>query len=158
MPDQRTHKKEGTGVERVVLFFCALFFIVQVSYGISSTENPIQKKTTLNILPETVLALSALTDENNAVSSDGVNSTDSKLTHAFAPFFFHPVPINFCDKSSLLTIRGIGPVLAESILQTREDSGDFLKPDDLLRVDGIGPGRLKNLQSSFSFSQDHGYK
>ncbi len=144
-------KNEGTGVERLVLCFCVLFFMVQMFHGVLLAETSVSEEFNLTILPEAVLFLSVIPDGMAAANKDNVSLTGSRLNALYTPFFFNPVPINFCDKLSLLSIKGIGPILAENILHSRERLGYFLKAEDLLRVDGIGPVRLKTLQSSFSF-------
>ena len=47
----------------------------------------------------------------------------------------------------LETLPGIGPTLAGAIVEHREREGAFAAVDDLLEVDGIGPGRLERLAS-----------
>jgi competence protein ComEA len=43
-------------------------------------------------------------------------------------------------------IPGIGPVLGERIVCEREQNGPFRDPSDLMRVKGIGPKRLSEIQ------------
>ena len=42
---------------------------------------------------------------------------------------------------------GIGPVLAQRIVDWRTENGPFQTAEDLLQVEGIGPATLENLQS-----------
>ncbi len=71
---------------------------------------------------------------------------------SLTPFFFEPVPVNFCEKDLLVTISGIGPGLAENILRTRQDNGYFQDKFDLLLVSGIGESRMNRFAASLSFS------
>lgn len=48
------------------------------------------------------------------------------------------VDLNTADATTLITLPGIGPVLAERILAYRETRGPFLAPEELLAVPGIG--------------------
>lgn len=57
-----------------------------------------------------------------------------------------PVPINTANQETLQMLPGIGPVLARAIVETRIKTGAFQKPEDLLRVPGIGPKRLASLR------------
>ena len=41
------------------------------------------------------------------------------LPICYYPFFFLPLPINSADKELLMTIKGVGPTLAESIVTHR---------------------------------------
>jgi competence protein ComEA len=51
-----------------------------------------------------------------------------------------PVNINTADELTLSQeINGVGPKLAKSIVEFREQNGAFATIDDLQRVKGIGP-------------------
>ncbi|HIQ36714.1 MAG TPA: helix-hairpin-helix domain-containing protein [Desulfocapsa sulfexigens] len=156
--DFSTHPKEGTGVERVVLFFCVLFFVVQIFSGFSLSNAATRQKSQLRILPENVLSVSFIADSEENHDLNRLELIDSQDTFHFAPFFFQPIPINFCNKSLLMSLRGIGPGLAESILKTRDTIGGFSRPEDLLKINGIGPAKMKKFKSYFSFSKDHDQK
>ena len=51
----------------------------------------------------------------------------------------------------LRNVRGIGFSLAEAIVKVREKRGFYRRPEDLLRVPGIGENRMKNFSDQFSF-------
>ncbi|MGE4357362.1 MAG: ComEA family DNA-binding protein [Candidatus Omnitrophota bacterium] len=53
------------------------------------------------------------------------------------------VNINSANFSELVSIPGIGPVLAESILEYRKKEGPFRNLDQLKNVKGIGEKKLK---------------
>lgn len=55
------------------------------------------------------------------------------------------IDINRAAKSELQMLPGIGPVLAERIIQTR-DKEPFRKIEDLRRVSGIGPTTFEKLK------------
>jgi competence ComEA-like helix-hairpin-helix protein len=67
------------------------------------------------------------------------------LPPAVANVFLEPIPINRAEKEILSTLPGIGPVLAERIIQRREDRGPFISKDELLQITGIGPKKLAQL-------------
>lgn len=67
------------------------------------------------------------------------------LPPAVANIFFQPIPINRANKSILTSLPGIGPALAEKIVQRRTDKGPFRAKDELLRVVGIGPKKYAGL-------------
>lgn len=48
------------------------------------------------------------------------------------------ININTADAKELQELPGIGPVLAERIIQYRMEHGYFARPEDLKRVSGIG--------------------
>ena len=52
------------------------------------------------------------------------------------------VNINTATAEELETVTGIGPVLAQAILDYRAEHGDFQTLDELLEVRGIGSAKL----------------
>ena len=52
------------------------------------------------------------------------------------------VRINQATAGELELLPGIGPVLAETIIEYREANGPFQTEEDLLQVAGIGPAKL----------------
>ncbi len=67
------------------------------------------------------------------------------------PFFFTKLPVNKADKELLMTIKGVGPALAESIIQNRYNHGPFTGENDLIRVKGIGKKRAEYFETVFDF-------
>ncbi len=55
------------------------------------------------------------------------------------------IPINFAGKDELTQLPGVGPALAERIIEEREKNGVFRLPEDLLAVRGIGAATLQRL-------------
>jgi competence protein ComEA len=58
------------------------------------------------------------------------------------------VAINTAGVEELLLLPGVGPVLAERILQHRDRNGLFVEVEDLLDVPGIGEGRLADMRDA----------
>ena len=57
-----------------------------------------------------------------------------------------PLDLNRVTVKDLLLLKGIGPVMAESIVEFRKVHGDFPTVERLLMVEGIGKGRLQALR------------
>ena len=55
------------------------------------------------------------------------------------------VYLNSASQAELESLPGIGPALAERILNYREVIGFFRREDELLDVSGIGPATLENI-------------
>ena len=55
------------------------------------------------------------------------------------------VDINRAGTEELQNLHGVGPVLAQTIVEEREANGDFHYPEDLLNVKGIGRQTLKKI-------------
>ena len=75
-----------------------------------------------------------------------------EIPPALTPFFFMPIPVNLADAHLLETVNGIGPHLAAKIIDERQTGGMFRSRDDLLRVSGLGPKRIQQIEKQLSFT------
>ena len=67
---------------------------------------------------------------------------------------FKPPPavaVNRAEAAELIALPGIGPVLAERILQDRKMHGRFLTLSDLKRVKGVTPKVLEKVKGLVRF-------
>lgn len=55
------------------------------------------------------------------------------------------IPINTATAEELQTLRGIGPVLAQRIVEYRTAHGPFTRAEELLQVEGIGEKTVQEL-------------
>lgn len=58
------------------------------------------------------------------------------------------VPVNSADAEALTALHGIGPSLAQRIIDERELHGPYFYPEDLVHVNGIGPSTMKNFRDA----------
>ena len=56
-----------------------------------------------------------------------------------------PISINTAEKEGFMALPGIGEVLAERILDYRQENGPFSSAEELLNVEGIGKKRLEEI-------------
>lgn len=61
------------------------------------------------------------------------------------------INVNTSDGPGLTHLPGIGPSLAERIIQFRKDNGPFKGLEDLDKVKGIGAGKLEKIRSGVCF-------
>ncbi|NLU71522.1 ComEA family DNA-binding protein [Streptomyces sp. HNM0575] len=57
-----------------------------------------------------------------------------------------PVSLSSATAAQLETLPGVGPVLAQHIVEYREEHGGFTSVDQLKEVDGIGDGRFADIE------------
>ena len=57
-----------------------------------------------------------------------------------------PLNINTATAAQLETLDGIGPVLAQRIVDEREANGPYTGAEDLTRVEGIGQAIVESIQ------------
>lgn len=60
------------------------------------------------------------------------------------------ININTADSSQLQTLTGIGPALAERIIQYREQNGGFAAIEDIKNVSGIGDKTFEKFRDSIT--------
>lgn len=72
------------------------------------------------------------------------------LWFAFAGAALAAVNINTATKEELTTLKGVGEKKAQAIIDYRKKNGDFKSVDDLEKVEGIGPGAMKQLRAQIS--------
>lgn len=54
--------------------------------------------------------------------------------------FAAPVNINTADAAALAeALNGVGPITSKEIVSYREENGSFSSPEELMKVNGIGP-------------------
>jgi len=59
------------------------------------------------------------------------------------------VEINSATHEDLILIPGIGPVLADRIIQYRESKDGFTSIEELKNIKGVGQKKFENLKSGF---------
>ena len=131
------------------MIFCCIALSALLNFKIYGSDRPCsESRSALKLVSrDGVLRLGKTEGPGNKKLND-FGHTPANLT----PFFFQPLPINFAEIELLETINGIGPRLAEEIVRTRDTRGFFTGPDDLRNVPGIGPKRIKQFETQFSFA------
>ncbi len=60
------------------------------------------------------------------------------------------ININTADKDELTKLRGVGPVIADRILEYRTNNGTFENIEDIKKVKGIGPKTFEKMKDSIT--------
>lgn len=84
--------------------------------------------------------------EQLAVGVAGAVAVASPAGGAVGPATGGIVDLNTADLAELDTLPGVGPVLAQAILDYRTDHGRFDSVDQLQQVSGIGPSKFADVK------------
>lgn len=114
-------KKGGTVLLVLTVVFIGFIAGMLVGRNISSNYTTIQ-----------VLAEQAPTQVTSK-TTDSTVRTEQRIN------------INTASAKLLDSLPGIGPVLAQRIIDYRTDNGPFSKTTDISNVEGIGPEKLLNI-------------
>ena len=89
-------------------------------------------------LPSVAVAQTAVAKSTTAVNSGTAQSRQTE-----------PVNVNTADAKTLQRVKGIGPSMAQKIVNARKKGGDFKSSADLSRrVKGLGEKRLAKLKAN----------
>lgn len=98
-------------------------------------------------------ALCLTSGANRAGREDYTVQTERNAEEEVAPMRVL-VNINTATAEELETVTGIGPVLAQAILDYRAEHGDFQTLDELLEVRGIGSAKLDAMRDEITTGGD----
>jgi len=101
-----------------------------------------------------VAALPSAAQQQKATGSNG-SSRSSAAKPSATPS--SPVNINTATQTQIETLPGIGPKVAQRIIEYRQKNGQFKKVEDLMNVKGIGEKSFLKLKPYLTVSEktDH---
>jgi comEA protein len=129
--------------EKAVLLFLSITFIIGA--GISYLRNYHNKK-----------SIQAISFQNNKEVGNNNDDTivktdylkdDSLYALVYAGDSNLIININSASKKELEILSGIGPVLAQRIVDYREKHGGFKTISELLKINGIGPKKFAAIRN-----------
>jgi len=109
----------------------------------------------LPVSEEAVLDSIAADTVDNEIAADNeegakyTKHTREKKPKKKAPAF--PLPINTASNEDLCFIKGVGPSLAQKIIDYREKNGNFHTAKDLEKVPGIGAKKRQAMEEFVRF-------
>jgi competence ComEA-like helix-hairpin-helix protein len=124
-----------TTAERRVLQFLVAGFIIGL--GIKLVRDQVASPTKFDYSAS----------DSAFVALSGTEANDSTSAEP-APDPSGPVHVNRASKAELMSLPGIGEVMAERIILELQENGPFTSANDLGRVRGIGPKRIEQLRPS----------
>lgn len=95
--------------------------------------------------PQNAPAETVQTETQTPIPDPTAPSGDTASTLPTPPSVPEKINVNTADLAQLTTLPGIGPVLAQRILDYREENGPFASLDALTNVEGIGTKRLEGI-------------
>jgi competence protein ComEA len=104
----------------------------------------------MNRLIVTLCVSLVLAAWGQALAAPAAQAPPSAVSVAAQPRQFD---LNLATAEELMTISGIGPVLANAIIAYRQKNGVFRKVDDLLGVAGVGPKNLERFRPYLAVPQ-----
>ena len=126
----------------------------------SQTTAPLLTQIQFTPLPTLIVTTSTTTSTipPTITSATSATTTSSTTTSTFSPT---PAPtsspeqsqkinINTANSQELEKITGIGPVIAQRIVEYREKNGPFQKIEDIKNVNGIGDVKFEKMKNEIT--------
>ncbi|MDH5683296.1 MAG: helix-hairpin-helix domain-containing protein [candidate division WOR-3 bacterium] len=118
--------------EKLVLYFLIISLIIGSGISLNKRQQERQK------LGDIEFEIKQIADTGITIKKRGIRT--GMIRNRF------PVDINHATSKELEVLPGIGPVLAQRIIEERSRVGKFSSPEDLLKVSGIGQKKLAKIR------------
>lgn len=137
-------RQEKFGIVHFVLIALTLAFLGALA-GLAARENGVAAGGTYGVAAED--ASRAGTGDTYSVETERAApaETDGETAR-------EPIDINTAAAEELQELTGIGPALAQAIVDYRAEHGPFRSADELLEVSGIGEAKLGGIRDEITVS------
>lgn len=135
-------RKLFTDKESAAISFLAVTFIIGMGvdfYRDKSAENRLAES-----IPRLLAEDMKFKEAAAMLQSEYDNSLD--ITKLNDDGTLQSIEINRASLHGLTMLPGIGPIIAERIINMRDSNGNFLSVDDLLDIRGIGVNKLNQIK------------
>lgn len=95
------------------------------------------------------IQISALSTQST-ISADIPNTSQTSNSAPSTSQGKDKVNINTADLYELMTLKGIGEIYAQNIIDYRTTNGPFASIEDIMKVEGIGTKRFEDIKNSIT--------
>lgn len=127
--------------EKTVLIFLCLCFIVGA--GISFIRHEREQKNLDAIVVKRIQS-----NTMSQIAIDSINNEDADSSYETLL-----ININTASSKELDALPGIGPALAQRIIDYRQKQGGFKTKEEILKVSGIGPKKFTALKDKITINR-----
>ena len=155
--ETRDKKPEDRQADMIYLLLVFVAFVVAVMVLISIYST---KPINIYVVSETPVQEPSAAALEGAAAAVGSDLTEEPPARSVPEDFFEAaseaglrevlversIDINRADREELEKLPGIGPVLAERIIEYRASYGDFIEIEEIMEVSGIGEGIFSKIR------------
>lgn len=139
--------------ERIAI--CILILALLVGIAVIQIHHRMLSQNPDDLTPEDSIAVSKLAEFTQTLKESPVDSAEAGAIEKL-PYSPFPININKAAAAELEALPGIGPVLAERIINYRQLYGPFTAIDSLINVSGIGKRKLSKITGLITIQNSRG--